>query len=65
MKLIDRVDTSDRGNPFTAEEIDHHEDSKRIWATVAQCKREAQEACQSAWGDGYWKGLHANRYDKG
>lgn len=67
MKLFDHINIPQalRGKPYTPEEIDKHEYAERIWATVAECKREAQELCQQAWGDGHWKGQHDNRYDKG
>jgi len=42
--------------PYTAEEIDSHEHSGRIWATIVECKREAQELVRAAYERGYWNG---------
>lgn len=47
-----------KGIPYTPEEIDKHEYSERIWATVVECQRKAQEECQKAWDNGYWAGVH-------
>lgn len=60
MKILSMVNVPEalRGTPYTPEEINNHEDSKRIWATIAECKREAQEACRNAWSNGYWAGRH-------
>lgn len=60
MKLLSQVNEMKalRVEPYTAEEIENHEYSERIWATVAECKREAQEACRNAWSNGYWAGRH-------
>ena len=46
-----------KGQPYTVEEIDQHENASRIWATIAQCYREAQEEGRKLWGDGYWAGI--------
>ena len=45
MKLLNRVNErlAIKGTPYTPEEIDEHENAGRIWATIAECKREAQE----------------------
>ena len=59
MKLLNAVSlTHIKAEPYTSEEIDNHEYADRIWATIAQCKREAQDACEKAWSDGYWAGVH-------
>ena len=45
MKLLNAVDSKAgaKGTPYTPKEVDAHEYSERIWATIAECKREAQE----------------------
>lgn len=60
MKLLNAVDSKagEKGTPYTPKEIDAHEYSKRIWATIAECKREAQELSRKTWDEGYWAGVH-------
>jgi len=47
--------------PYTVDEIDEHEDSFRIWATVSAIKDEAQLAVRDAYDRGYADGV----YDRG
>jgi hypothetical protein len=58
MKLLNAVDSKagEKGTPYTPKEIDAHEYSERIWATIAECKREAQELSRKTWDEGYWAG---------
>lgn len=42
-----------KGKPYSPQEIDAHECSDRIWATIAQCKQEADMAVREAWEKGY------------
>ncbi len=42
-----------KGNPYTPQEIDEHECAERIWATIAQCKQEFDEAVDLSWKNGY------------
>lgn len=66
MKLLTLVSDNalSKAKPLTAEEINAREDSERIWATIAQCKLEAQEQCRSVWEDAYWKGKADGRFDR-
>jgi len=47
--------------PYSIEELDNHEDSFRIWATISAIKDEAQEAVRDAYDRGYADGV----YDRG
>lgn len=60
MKLLNRINerAALKGEPYTPQEIDKHEDAERIWATIAQCKQEAQESVREAWDNGHWAGSH-------
>ena len=60
MKILDSINLrlAFKGKPYTPVEIDEHESAERIWATIAECRREAQEAGQKLWDDGYWAGVH-------
>jgi len=60
MKLLSLVNErlAFKSQPYTPEEVDKHDDAGRIWATIAQCKKEADAACKQSWEDGYWLGLH-------
>lgn len=60
MKLLSRINerVALEGEPYTPKEIDEHECAERIWATIAQCKREAQELVRDAWEEGHWTGSH-------
>ena len=64
MKLLNRVNErlAIKGTPYTPEEIDEHENAGRIWATIAECKREAQETGRQLWDDGYWAGVHDRKH---
>jgi hypothetical protein len=42
--------------PYTVDELDEHLDSYRLWATVSEIKREAQEAVRDAYDRGYTDG---------
>lgn len=55
---------SHKANPYTIEEMDAHENSSRIWATVTAIKVEAQEAVRGAYDNGYRDGLY-DRESKG
>lgn len=56
MKLLNCVNEVEalKGKPYTAQEIDNHEDSKRIWATISKCKQEANELGREMWSKGNW-----------
>jgi len=56
MKLLNRVNeaTAAKGKPYAAEEIDKHDNAARIWATIYQCKVEAQDAYKKGYGDALW-----------
>ena len=43
-----------KSEPYTLEELDAHENSGRIWATIAECKREAEELSKRYWSLGFW-----------
>lgn len=59
MKLLNSVNYQDTNStPYTLEEINAHEDKDRIWATIAECQREAQDAFREIWDRGYWAGKH-------
>ena len=47
-----------KGRVYTPEEIDKHEDARNIWATIFECKREAQVMVSEAYDNGYWHGQH-------
>jgi hypothetical protein len=43
MKYLNAVETRQTNrSPFSPQEIDEHEDAERIWAIIAEIKREAQ-----------------------
>ena len=46
MKLLNRVNErlALSAKPMTPVEIDEHEDAGKIWATIAVCRSEANEA---------------------
>ena len=56
MKLLNRINQrlALNGEPYTADEINNHDDANRIWATIAQCKEEAGDAYRKGFGDGLW-----------
>ena len=56
MKLLNSVNeaTAKKGKPYTPDEIDGHDNAARIWATIAQCKEEAQDAYKKGYGDALW-----------
>jgi len=58
MKYLNVPIKATLASPLTIEEIHAHEDAERIWATVAEIRREAQEAWRKAWDEGYWEGAH-------
>jgi len=59
MKYLNAVETRQTNrSPFSPQEIDEHEDAERIWAIIAEIKREAKDACQKSWDDGHWAGRH-------
>jgi hypothetical protein len=50
MKYLNAVETRQTNrSPFSPQEIDEHEDAERIWAIIAEIKREAKDACQKSW----------------
>ena len=57
MKLLSCVNEVEalKGRPYTKEEIDNHEDSNRIWATVSKCKQEANDLGREMWSKGNWE----------
>lgn len=66
MRLLDRVPKSAiLREPYTVEEIEDHEHSGRIWATIMECRREAQELVRAAYDRGYWDGKHDRDKDTG
>lgn len=52
-----------KGTAYTPEEIDNHEYAENIWATIASCKREAQEMVRDAYDKGFWDGKEDRDYD--
>ena len=56
MKLLNSVNDklALNGEPYTADEINNHDNAARIWATIAQCKEEAQDAYKKGYGDALW-----------
>jgi hypothetical protein len=66
MRLLDRAPKSAiLREPYTPEEIDEHEHSGRIWATIMECRREAQELVRAAYDRGYWDGKTDRSKDTG
>jgi hypothetical protein len=56
MKLINSVNESLalKGTAYTPDEIDKHDNAARIWATIAQCREEADSAYKKGFDDCLW-----------
>ena len=68
MKMFEQVNISAamKGTPMSAKEIDDHENCNRIWATIVECRREAQELVRESWQLGYWDGhIHPGSQELG
>ena len=50
MKILDSINLrlALKGKPYTPVEIDEHESAERIWATIAECRREAKKQDKSS-----------------
>lgn len=58
MKYLNRRPpaSSYNSHPYTVEEIDAQDNADRIWATIAEIRREAQEQIRKAYDNGYADG---------